>query len=166
MQRPAAIFGSALFLVVAPGTFTIYIPWTITRWRFAPPLLGISFFRLLGVLLIAAGLPVLLDSFARFALQGMGTPAHIAPPQRLVVTGFFRFVRNPIYVAVLSLVFGQGLLFGSGHLLVYGLAMFVVIHCFIVFYEEPTLRRTFDGEYENFCAHVRRWIPRLRPWNG
>jgi len=81
-----------------------------------------------------------------------------------VVTGFYRYVRNPMYVAVLSLVFGQGLLFGSAHVLFYGTIAFAVMHCFVIFYEEPTLRRTFDGAYENFCAHVRRWIPRLRPW--
>ncbi len=121
MKRPSALLGSAIFLVIAPGTLAVYIPWAITQWRFAPPLLGIPAFRvpfrIVGALMIAAGLPVLLDSFARFALQGFGTPAPVAPPQRLVITGLYRYVRNPMYVAVSLLIFGQALVFGSASLL-------------------------------------------------
>jgi len=128
--------------------------------------MGISFVRVLGVLLIAAGLPVLLDSFARFALQGLGTPAPIFPTRHLVVSGLFRYVRNPMYVAVLSLIFGQGLLFGSIHVLEYGIAVWVAFYFFVLVYEEPTLRKSYGREYEEFCANVPRWIPRLRPWRG
>lgn len=111
MQRAAAIIGSAIFLVIAPGTLAVYVPWYLTHWHFAPPLFPIA--RVLGAALIVAGLPILLDSFARFALQGLGTPAPVMPPKRLVVTGFYRYVRNPMYVAVTALIAGQGLLFGS-----------------------------------------------------
>src|SRR5215469_4890391 len=104
MRRALALLGSAIFLVVAPGTLAVYFPWTFTHWRMAPPLLGFVPLRILGGLMIAAGLPVLLDSFARFAIQGSGTPAPVAPPQRLVVTGLYRYVRNPMYVAVLWLI--------------------------------------------------------------
>ena len=107
MKRAMALLGSAIFLVIAPGTLAVYVPWTFTRWRMAPRLFGFSSLRILGGLMIAAGLPVLLDSFARFAIQGLGTPAPVAPPQRLVVTGLYRYVRNPMYVAVTSLIFGQ-----------------------------------------------------------
>ena len=108
MKRALAILGSAIFLVIAPGTLAGYGPWAICRWRMAPPFFGFFPIRMVGVLLIAAGLPVLLDSFARFAIQGLGTPAPVAPPQRLVVTGLYRYVRNPIYVAVVlgMIVFG------------------------------------------------------------
>jgi protein-S-isoprenylcysteine O-methyltransferase Ste14 len=163
MKRASAIFGSAIFLVVAPGTLAIYLPWTVTRWRFAPPLFGVFSVRILGALLIAAGLPVLLDSFARFAIQGLGTPAPIAPPQRLVVTGLYRWVRNPMYVAVALLIFGQGLLFGSVRLLQYGLLVWLAFFAFVVLYEEPALSRKFGKEYEEFCRQVPRWIPRLKP---
>ena len=163
MKRASAIFGSAIFLVVAPGTLAIYLPWTVTRWRFAPPLLGVFSFRIIGALLIAAGLPVLLDSFARFAIQGLGTPAPIAPPQRLVVTGLYRWVRNPMYVAVALLIFGQGLLFGSVRLLQYGLLVWLAFSAFVVLYEEPALSRKFGKEYEEYCVQVPRWIPRLKP---
>lgn len=164
MRRFAPIIGSAIFLVIAPGTVAVYVPWTLSRWHMAPPLLGFSPFRIIGALLIALGLPVLLDSFARFAIQGLGTPAPVAPPQHLVVTGLYRYVRNPMYVAVSSLIFGQGLLFGSVRVLEYGLVVCLAFHLFVLLYEEPALRRKFGPEYDEFCAHVRRWWPRLRPW--
>src|SRR5215471_18042497 len=104
MRRIAAILGSALFLVIAPGTLAGYVPWSLSRWHVASPLLGFFPFRVMGALLIALGLPVLLDSFARFAIQGLGTPAPVAPPRHLVVTGLYRYVRNPMYVAVLSMI--------------------------------------------------------------
>ena len=113
--------------------------------------------------MIIAGLPVLLDSFVRFAIKGLGTPAPVAPPQRLVITGLYRYVRNPMYVAVWSLLFGQGLLFGSVRLLEYGIVVWLAFFAFVVLYEEPTLRQKFGKEYEEFCARVPRWIPRLKP---
>ena len=135
MKRPGALLGSAVFLVIAPGTLAVYIPWTMTRWRIAPTILGVSAFRIIGALMIAAGLPVLLDSFARFAIQGLGTPAPVAPPQCLVVTGLYRFVRNPMYVAVSLLIFGQGLLFGDIRLLEYGLVAWLGFFAFVLLYE-------------------------------
>ena len=166
MRRILAILGSAIFLVVAPGIVAGYVPWLISRWHVGAPLLGISSFRVLGVLLVAAGLPVLLDSFARFALQGLGTPAPIFPTRHLVVSGLFRYVRNPMYVAVLSLILGQGLFFGSARVLEYGIAVWVGFYLFVPIYEEPTLRKSYGREYEEFRANVPRWIPRLRPWRG
>jgi protein-S-isoprenylcysteine O-methyltransferase Ste14 len=164
MRRIAAILGSGVFLVIAPGTLAVYVPWTLSRWHMAPPLLGFFPFRVIGGLLIALGLPVLLDSFARFAIQGLGTPAPIAPPQHLVVTGLYRYVRNPMYVAVTSLIFGQGLLFGNVSILEYGLVVWLGFHIFVLAYEEPTLRGKFGDDYKAFCANVRRWWPRVKPW--
>ena len=166
MRRFLAILGSAVFLVIAPGTVAGYVPWLICRWQVRPPLLGISLFRVTGVLLILTGLPVLLDSFARFAIQGLGTPAPVFPTKHLVISGLFRYVRNPMYVAVLSLIIGQGLLFGSVSVLAYGIAVWLGFSLFVLAYEEPVLRKTFGAEYEEFCANVPRWIPRLKPWPG
>ena len=102
MKRALALLGSAIFLVIAPGTLAVYVPWTFTRWRTGAAAASAFLpLRVVGGLMIAAGLPVLLDSFARFAIQGLGTPAPVAPPQHLVVTGLYRYVRNPMYVAVL-----------------------------------------------------------------
>ena len=165
MRRALAIVGSAVFLVIAPGTLAVYIPWTITRWRFAPPLLQLVAIRWIGVALIVAGLPILLDSFARFALQGLGTPAPVAPPQKLVVSGLYRWVRNPMYVAVSALIFGQALLFGSLRLLEYGAMIWLLFCAFVVLYEEPALRRKFGAQYEDYCRHVPRWWPRLKHWS-
>ena len=159
-----ALVGSAIFLVIAPGTVAGYVPWRICRWHVEAPLLGISSLRPVGVLLIAAALPVLLDSFARFALQGLGTPAPIFPMRHLVVSGLFRYVRNPMYVAVMSLILGQGLFFGSLLILEYGIAVWVGFYLFVLIYEEPALRKNYGPEYEEFCANVPRWIPHLRPW--
>ena len=110
------------------------------------------------------GVPGLVDSFARFALQGLGTPAPIAPTRNLVVTGLYRYVRNPIYVAVVAIVLGQAVLLGDWRLIVYGALFWLAFHLFVVAYEEPTLEQTFGEEYEAFRANVPRWIPRMSPW--
>jgi len=162
MKRASALLGSAVFLVIAPGTLGVYFPWTICRWHVAEPLLGLPFLRIVGALMIVAGLPVLLDSFGRFAIQGLGTPAPIAPPQHLVVSGLYRYVRNPMYVAVSLLIFGQGLLFGSVSVLEYGVVVWLGFFAFVLLYEEPTLREKFGKEYEEFCARVPRWVPRWK----
>ena len=165
MRRILAIAGSAVFLVIAPGIVAGYIPWRICRWHIKAPLARILSFRVLGGLLIAVGLLVLLDSFARFAFHGLGTPAPIFPTQHLVVSGLYRYVRNPMYVAVVSLILGQGLVFGDVRVLEYGTAVWTAFHLFVLVYEEPTLRRTFGFQYEDFCTNVGRWTPRTRPWN-
>ena len=164
MHRTSAILGSALFLVIVPGAIAGLIPWSITRWQFMPPFVGLEITRAIGVILILAGVPGLLDSFGRFALQGLGTPAPIAPPRHLVVTGLYRFVRNPMYVAVVTTILGQALLFGDWRLAVYGALFWLAMHVFVVIYEEPTLTETFGAEYETFRANVPRWLPRVTPW--
>src|SRR5512146_1313878 len=108
MNRPGAILGSAAFLALAPGTVAVLVPWWISRWHIQPPLLGWTAFRVVGALLVLAGLPVLLDSFGRFTLQGLGTPAPVAPTEHLVVSGLYRYVRNPMYVAVVAMNPGPG----------------------------------------------------------
>ena len=117
-------------------------------------------------MLILAGVPGLVDSFARFALQGLGTPAPVAPPQKLVVTGLYRHVRNPMYVSVLAAVLGQAFLLGDARLIAYVALFWLACHLYVVAYEEPTLTRTFGAEYEAFRANVPRWLPRVAPWRG
>jgi protein-S-isoprenylcysteine O-methyltransferase Ste14 len=165
-RRALAAAGTAVFFVVAPGTVAGLIPWWISGWRMQRPFLGFAGFRVVGILLIAAGLAVLVESFARFALEGIGTPAPVFPTRHLVVRGFYRYVRNPMYVAVVSLISGQALLLGSRHVLEYAAIAWVITHFFVLAYEEPTLRKTFGAEYEAFRAHVPRWVPRLTPWRG
>ena len=166
MQRPAAIAGTAIFFVLVPCVFAGWIPWRITGWEFRAPFLGLEPTRYVGALLILAGVPGLIDSFTQFAVKGLGTPAPIAPTQNLVLSGLYRYVRNPMYIAVVSVVFGQALLFGDPRLLLYGAVFWLICHLFVIFYEEPTLKRTFGAQYDSFRANVPRWIPRLTPWNG
>ena len=165
MTRNAAIFGSFLFFIVAPVTLAGIVPWWISRWHFAPVFLGIEPLRWLGVALVLAGLPVLIASFGRFAVDGLGTPAPVAPPRHLVIRGAYRYVRNPMYVALLAISFGQAILFGSRALVVYGAMFWLACHLFVIFYEEPNLRRRFGNDYHRFRAAVPRWLPRLRPWS-
>jgi protein-S-isoprenylcysteine O-methyltransferase Ste14 len=165
-RRTFAVLGTAVFLILAPGTVAGLIPWWISHWHLHPPFLDFTPFRAIGVLLIVAGTVVVLESFARFALQGIGTPVPVFPTQHLVVSGFYRYVRNPMYVAVTALVLGQALLLGDRHLLAYAVLPWLAAHLFVLIYEEPTLRRSFGAEYESYCAHVPRWIPRLSPWRN
>jgi protein-S-isoprenylcysteine O-methyltransferase Ste14 len=128
VKRISAIAGTGVFLLLAPGTVAGLVPWWITRWRMQPPLLGFSGFRVIGAVMIAAGIAVVLDSFARFALQGLGTPAPILPTRHLVVSGLYQYVRNPMYVGVLAIILGQGLLLGDGRLFAYGVLLWLGVH--------------------------------------
>src|SRR5580700_1190530 len=123
VPKTIAVLGSALFFAVAPSSVAGLVPWWITHWEFRPPFFDLEATRAVGILLIVAGLPGLVDSFARFALQGLGTPAPIAPTQNLVLTGvltgLYRYVRNPIYVAVVAVILGQAILLGDWRLMTY-----------------------------------------------
>jgi protein-S-isoprenylcysteine O-methyltransferase Ste14 len=163
-NRTEALVGSAAFLITAPGTIAGLTPWLITHWRFgedANIVLGV-----LGVVLILGGLAMLIECFLRFALEGSGTPAPIAAPKELVVTGLYARVRNPMYVAVSLIIFGQALLFASAALIAYGIAIWFAFLLFVLYYEEPRLKHEFGESYETYAAAVPRWIPRLTPWRG
>ena len=164
LRRVAAILGTAAFLVLAPGTVAGLVPWWISGSRVHTLYPGFIVLRVVGVLLIAVGVPALLASFARFALQGAGTPAPVFPTRRLIVSGFYCYVRNPMYVAVVSIVLGQALLLGNVWVLAYGLLVWLGMHAFVLGYEEPKLMRTFGMPYLDFRDHVPRWVPRLTPW--
>ena len=133
-----AIIYSAVFLVIAPGL----VPRWISRWRLEAHFFGMPLFRSAGGILIALGVAGLLDSFARFAVQGVGTPAPVFPTRHLVVTGLYRYVRNPMYVAVVSAILGQGLILGNIQLLEYGGVVWFLFHLFVLIYEEPTLTKS------------------------
>jgi len=163
LRRISAAIVTVIFLIVVPGSVAVLVPRLILGTQLRP-VSRISSIGWLGLPLVIGGAIILLDSFARFVVQGLGTPAPVFPTRHLVVSGLYRYVRNPIYVAVLSLILGQAILFGSPAILVYGLSVWIAFTLFVLLYEEPTLRRTFGREYETFCANVPRWIPRLTPW--
>jgi len=138
------------------------VPWLLTGWDLEEPLPGWVVFRVIGAVLIVLGAGVVIESFARFALEGLGTPAPLAPTQRLVVRGLYRYVRNPIYIADTAIIAGQSLLLGRLWLLLYAVAFLIVTAAFVRWYEEPTLSRRFGDEYEAYRRAVPGWLPRLR----
>jgi len=165
MQRTSAAVGTSIFFVLAPGTIAGLIPWWLTRWH--PHHTQASAwipFRVLGAALIAAALPVLVAAFVRFATEGIGTPAPIAPTEHLVVGGLYRYVRNPIYLAVTALIVGQALLLAQPALLWWAAIFFTAMVAFVYGYEQPTLSERFGTEYDQYRHAVPGWWPRRRPW--
>ena len=122
--------------------------------------------RIVGVVLLAAGVAVLLDAFLRFVVEGIGTPAPVAPTQRLVVGGLYRYVRNPMYLAVAATIVGQGLALGRPVLILYAAVFAIVVAAFVRWYEEPTLGRQFGEQYEEYRRSVPGWWPRRHPWRA
>jgi protein-S-isoprenylcysteine O-methyltransferase Ste14 len=165
MNRITAALGSIVFFAIAPGTLALYVPWLLSHWDFRSAFFGEEFTRLPGLVLALGGLAILIDSFARFVIDGIGTPAPIAPPRHLVVSGLYAHVRNPMYVGVLATILGQALLFAHIGLVIYGTIVWAGFHAFVTLYEEPTLRHMFGPAYDAFRAHVPRWIPRLTAWH-
>jgi protein-S-isoprenylcysteine O-methyltransferase Ste14 len=161
VRRLDAALGSAAFLVAAPGVIAGLVPWLLTDWQSTrPPVLV----KALGAVLLVAGGVVVLHAFARFVNEGAGTPAPVAPTQRLVVGGLYRYVRNPMYVAVGAMIVGQALLLGRASLLGYAAIFYAVVIGFVRAYEEPVLTARYGDEYRAYRRAVPGWWPRLRPW--
>ena len=155
-----ALVGTIVFVAVLPATVIGLVPYWLTGWRLRPPFLDTSVTRWLGALLVVVALPLFLSFLGRFVFEGRGTPAPVAPTERLVVGGPFQWTRNPGYVAVIAMLIGQALFFASPPVLVYAALVALAFHAFVLAYEEPTLRRTYGAEYEAYCRRVPRWIPR------
>ena len=161
MRLARAAAGTATFLLLAPGVVAGLVPWWITGWH-AHDLWTPA--RVAGALLIAGGAAALLHAFARFVVEGIGTPAPVAPTERLVVGGLYRHVRNPMYLAVGATIVGQALLLGRPELAAYAGVFGVAVVAFVHGYEEPTLARRFGDEYDAYRSAVPAWLPRLRAW--
>jgi protein-S-isoprenylcysteine O-methyltransferase Ste14 len=150
---------AAIFFLIAPGLVLGWIPyWILSRNPRAvvPPVP-----RVLGLGLMAVGVACLLWCFRDFVVSGRGTPAPYDPPKKLVTTGLYRFVRNPMYIALVTALGGEALFFGSRSLWIYAAVAWLAFHFRVLLYEEPALRRLFGAEYETYRAAVPRWIPRL-----
>lgn len=161
-----ATAGSLVFLALVPGVVAGIVPWWLTGWHVREPLPYPEGVRTVGIALVAGGVAALLESFRRFVVEGLGTPAPVAPTASLVVGGLYRYVRNPMYLAVAAIILGQALLLGQFVLLAYGAAFVLAVTAFVRFYEEPTLRRRFGAEYERYTRAVPRWLPRRTAWDG
>jgi protein-S-isoprenylcysteine O-methyltransferase Ste14 len=140
------------------------IPWWLTGWDVETPLPLWALLRIVGACLIGAGAVALLHAFVRFVVEGLGTPAPVAPTEHLVVGGLYRYVRNPMYLAVAATIVGQALLLGRFVLFVYAALFGAAVYAFVRLYEEPTLHRRFGEQYEEYRRSVPGWWPRVRPW--
>jgi protein-S-isoprenylcysteine O-methyltransferase Ste14 len=146
---------TVIFTILVPGTVAVVIPRAIASDA-ATPTLNSS----IGFLPMAVGAAIYFWCAWDFATAGQGTPAPIDPPKYLVVRGLYRFVRNPMYVGVLLVLAGESLAFQSLRILTYAAIVFVIVNLFVIFYEEPALKRKFGPEYEEYLRKVPRWIPR------
>jgi protein-S-isoprenylcysteine O-methyltransferase Ste14 len=164
--KARAAAGSLVFLMLAPGVVAGLIPWLLTGWEMREPLPYWLPLRVVGAILLAAGVGALLHAFWRFVVEGLGTPAPVAPTERLVVGGLYRYVRNPMYLAVGAVIVGQALLLGQPILLLYAIAFAVAVAAFVHWYEEPTLLHQFGEQYEEYQRAVPAWYPRREPWDG
>jgi len=127
------------------------------------PLAHFAALRIAGLILLALGAFVLIRAFVRFVTEGHGTPAPVAPTERLVIGGLYRYVRNPMYLAVVATITGQALVLNQPALLAYAAAVWVVVAAFVHWYEEPTLARQFGAQYEAYRRSVPAWWPRIWP---
>ncbi len=150
---------SLLFLILAAGLGTCYIPFGLVPRE---PQVETGLFAYLAFPLWLLGGIMILWCFWDFTFKGHGTPNPIDPPKELVATGLYRYVRNPIYVGVLTIIIGQFLWFRTIWMLAYVVMAFLGMHLFVTLYEEPTLKKKFGAAYENYCKSVPRWVPKLR----
>jgi protein-S-isoprenylcysteine O-methyltransferase Ste14 len=164
MRRPGAALGSVVFFIATPCVVAGVVPGLICHWSVGHHAAGWLPVRVIGAGLTAAGAALLVVCFVRFVTEGRGTPAPVAPTEVLVVGGAYRYVRNPMYVAVVGIITGQALLFLSAGVLGYAVGVWALTASFVRWYEEPTLAGQYGARYDRYRAAVPAWRPRLRPW--
>jgi len=155
-------------LAVGAAFFALWF-WLLPRWLgFSVDTAGAARWRWLAAIPSVFGFAIALRCVWDFGWTGHGTPAPVAPPKRLVVVGFYRYVRNPMYVGFAMGWIGLWVVFGHPNRVAIATVVAVAlgVHLFVLLYEEPTLRRKFGGDYEEYCRNVRRWWPRLHAWNA
>ena len=149
-----------IFSSLVPGTVAILVPyWLLTSPSIQPPM-ELGRIRYFGALPVLIGVGIYFWCAWDFTFAGKGTPAPIDPPKELVVRGLYRYLRNPMYVGILSILLGEAVLFASWRLCIYTAAAFIFYFLIVVLYEEPTLRHKFGESYRQYCQSVPRWMPR------
>jgi len=156
------ILKTLLFIILVPGTVFLLVPYLLLAKNVPRPAGWVNW---LAIVPCVVGALIILTCAWDFAVLGQGTPAIVDPPKSLVVSGPYRFVRNAMYVGVDLVLLSEAWLFSSIGLLLYALLFVIGFHLFVVFYEEPTLRKKFGASYQEYCRAVPRWIPRLTPWS-
>lgn len=165
LPRVWAMLKTSLFAATFIAFFVVYLPWTWAIRGRTVNYDGLGSLRLLAIVPLIAGGYIALRCVFAFAWTGLGTPAPFDPPRSLIISGFYRYVRNPMYVGATLAIIGETALFGSIRIgLQYVLVFGSCLSLFVVIYEEPTLRSKFGAEYEEYCRNVPRLIPRLSPW--
>lgn len=154
-----------IFTIFVPGTVAIWVPSILLSSPGARGSMNLAGFRYVGLVAIVIGASIYLWCAWDFTFAGKGTPAPIDPPTSLVVRGLYKYVRNPMYVGVLTLILGQAIWFASVRMLEYAALAFVLMHAFVLLYEEPALRRKFGDSYEQYRESIPRWIPGPRASN-
>ena len=165
-ERLQQLIHAAAAMLVGSAFFALWF-WLLPGWLgFQVNTAGEARWRWLAAPFSIVGFAVALRCVWDFGWTGRGTPAPMIPPQRLVVVGFYRYVRNPMYVGFAAGWIGLGIVFGHADLRVIAAvsAVALAVHLFVLFYEEPTLRKKFGADYEQYRQNVRRWWPRLTPW--
>jgi protein-S-isoprenylcysteine O-methyltransferase Ste14 len=155
----APFYKTLLFTLLLPGTVTVLLPALLLSAEAGRTR---SWLNVFGLPLIAAGVAIYLHCAWHFAFTGQGTPAPIDPPKELVVRGLYRYMRNPMYVGVLGVLFGEALWFASMSLFGYAALVWLLFQLFITGYEEPHLQRQFGATYQRYCQTVPRWLGLLR----
>jgi protein-S-isoprenylcysteine O-methyltransferase Ste14 len=148
-----------IFTFVVPGTVTLLVPYSLLSSRLPSFPKKVNCMPFLGVFPMLLGASIYFWCAWDFTFAGRGTPAPIDPPKTLVVRGLYRYVRNPMYVGVFSILLGEALFFESRTLLVYAAVVFFFFYLFVVLYEEPILRQKFGESYQKYCQSVPRWLP-------
>jgi protein-S-isoprenylcysteine O-methyltransferase Ste14 len=156
---------SILFGILGgPGIVLIYVPFWITRFRI--PAGEPAWQMIAAAALILLGVTPGMESARRFVSIGRGTLMPTVPTEHLVVSGFYRYLRNPMYTGVLFALIGEAILFESRAMLIEIAVFWLVVHLFVCFYEEPTLTKRYGDEYQRFKRNVPRWLPRMSPWKN
>lgn len=148
-------------MIIGPGSVIVLIPYLIISFFSPPDYYKIVRLQYIGIIPFLIGLVISLRCFYDFISVGKGTPVPIDPPKKLVIIGMYRFVRNPMYIGILFLLFGEAIFFKSFVLLGYTACVYCLFQIFIIGFEEPMLKTKFGKEYEDYCKIVPRWLIHL-----
>jgi protein-S-isoprenylcysteine O-methyltransferase Ste14 len=147
------------FTILQPGVVAGLVPYLLIRVDEKEKILqSFQILQYTGIFLFVIGFLIMMNCILNFAIHGKGTLSPADPTKQLVIAGLYKYSRNPMYVGVILMLIGEAFFFQSGRLCIYSILIFLVFHLFIVFFEEPRLKKDFGAEYDQFCNKVRRWV--------
>lgn len=161
--RATTAIKTLVFTLLVPGSVTVLVPYLMLSSGRDLYAWQIGLLRLVGIFPLILGVAFYLRCAWDFTFTGQGTPAPIDPPRIFVAKGFYRIVRNPMYVGIMLILTGEAFVFESAMLLAYAAILWLGFHLFVIYYEEPTLKKKFGKTYEEYFRVVPRWIPKGLP---